>query len=262
MTTLAKGTAKSGAGKRAPAQVVYLYAISRMPERRVPAIAAEGVNGSSPVEAVRCDDVLCWISRVAKSDFADHIVERMDNLEWLSAAGLRHQRVVGEIAGKLPTLPARFATVFLNQASLEKHVDERRDAIHDAFARVADADEWGIKVFALAPPKLQPVKAASSGSEYLKRKAKMLQPRSRGKLEAELEAFVAALKDLAAADGPGGKASAGQPGLVWHGSFLVRRHDRKKLEATLLQYAKQWHDMRRIDCSGPWPPYSFVGEDV
>ena len=33
-----------------------------------------------------------------------------------------------------------------------------------------------------------------------------------------------------------------------------------KLEAALKKYAGSWKDERRIDCSGPWPPYSFVEE--
>jgi hypothetical protein len=86
-----------------------------------------------------------------------------------------------------------------------------------------------------------------------------MQPRA-GKLDDEVMEFIAALTKLAVAASPGGKASAGQPGLVWHGSFLIRRSDRKKLEAALKKYAGSWQDERRIDCSGPWPPYSFVDE--
>ena len=103
---------------------------------------------------------------------------------------------------------------------------------------------------------------AASGADYLKRKAELLQPRTAGKLDDEVTEFIAALTKLAVAASPGGKASAGQPGLVWHGSFLIRRSDRKKLEAALKKYAGSWKDARRIDCSGPWPPYSFVEEHV
>ena len=260
MPTITKSAAKPPKKRAASARVLYLYAISRLPERTAPVVNAEGIDGSAPVEAVRCEDNLCWISRVPKADYADRITERMQDLEWLAAAGLRHQRVVAEIASQLPTLPARFATVFLTETSLAKHIDKRRSALRTAFARVADADEWGVKVFALAAPKSKATVAPASGADYLRRKAAMQQPGTAKKLDADVAQFVSMLKDIAVADTPGGKASAGQPGLVWHGALLIRRKDRKKLEATLKKYAAQWHGRRRIDCSGPWPPYSFVGE--
>jgi hypothetical protein len=239
----------------------YLYAISQMPEGAAGPIAAEGIDGESKVEALRCDDYICWISRVSKDEFADRLTEHMQNLEWLASAGLRHQRVVAEISQQSATLPARFGTVFLTENSLRQHVRERKAGTRRAFERVADADEWGIKLFEIAKPKPARVVAAS-GSDYLKKKAEMLKPRARQQLDEDGKTFVAALTRLAVASSPGGKASAGQPGLVWHGSFLIRRKDRKQLEAMLKTYAARWHDSRRIDCSGPWPPYSFVGEHV
>jgi len=248
--------------KRAPARVLYLYAISRMPQRRAPVLAGQGIDGSSPVEAFRAGKYLCWISRVAKKDFADHIAERMQNLEWLAGAGLRHQQVVAEISQKMAALPARFGTVFLNEASLLRHVEEREPNLRTAFERVADADEYGVKVFAKSVARRRQEPTASSGAEYLKRKAEGLRPRTAAKAAKEIEEFAAALKELAIADSPGGKASLGQPGLLWHASLLIRRKDRGKLNSLLRKYARQWHELRRIDCSGPWPPYSFVGEHV
>jgi hypothetical protein len=262
MPTVAKSASRSPKKTSAPARVLYLYAISRMPPRREPAIAAEGIDGLSPVEAVRCKDYLCWISRVSKTDFADHITQHMQDLEWLAAAGLRHQRVVSEISAKLAALPARFATVFLTDASLAKHIEEREHALQAAFARVADADEWGIKIFSIAKPKARAATTPSSGADYLKQKAQLLQPRASKKLDKDVEEFVSVLKHLSVAGSPGGKASAGQPGLLWHGSFLVARKDRKKLDAALKKYAAQWREVRRVDCTGPWPPYSFVGDHV
>jgi hypothetical protein len=56
----------------------------------------------------------------------------------------------------------------------------------------------------------------------------------------------------------GGKISAGQRGLQMQSSLLLKRGNRKKLEATLKKYSDQWADSGRIECTGPWPPYSFV----
>src|SRR5208337_3626529 len=132
-------------------RVLYLYAITRVPKGPLPFIAAEGIDGSAAVEAVVRERHVCWISRVPRDEFADQLPDRMQDLEWLASAGLRHQRVVGEIAGKLTSLPARFGTVFLNEDSMAQHVKARTSVLSAAFKRVADADEWGIKLFAIAP---------------------------------------------------------------------------------------------------------------
>jgi len=243
-------------------RVLYLYAISQMPDSAAPSISAEAIDGVARVEAIRCSDYLCWISRVSKHEFADRLNERMQDLEWLATSGLRHQRVVAELSAHLTVLPARIGTVFLSEESLAQHVKKRKAALGKAFERVANADEWGIKVFAVLASKPTPVAKDASGADYLKRKAQLMKPRGDKKLGTDVQEFIAMLTKLSVAASPGGKASAGQPGLVWHGAFLVRRKDRKKLEAALSKYATRWKDARRIDCSGPWPPYSFVGEHV
>ena len=255
--------AQSASGKAASvAPAIYLYAVSQAPGERVPEISAEGIDGTAPVEALRCGMYVCWISRVAKAEFGDDLTERMQDLEWLATAGLRHQRVVAEISKHATALPARFGTVFLSEESLARHVKERLEVFQQAFERVADADEWGIKVFAERKTAAPSLHKASSGTDYLKKKSELLQPRRSGKLDEEVQGLITDLDKLAVASSPGGKASAGQPGLLWHGSFLIRRKDRKKLEAALKKYASEWASSRRIDCSGPWPPYSFVGEHV
>ncbi len=248
--------------KPAAKRALYLYAISQIPGRVAPPIAAEGIDGSAKVEALRCEDYLCSISRVSKRDFADQLTDHMQNLEWLASAGLRHQRVVAEISENFQTLPARFGTVFVSDKSLAQHVKERKSALREAFERVAGADEWGVKIFAVVKAKSSVMVKAASGSDYLKKKAAMLRPAGNKELDEDVREFVRALTKLSVAAAPGGKASAGQPGLVWHGSFLVRRKDRAKLESTVKKYADSGAGLRRIDCSGPWPPYSFVGEHV
>lgn len=240
----------------------YLYAISQVPEMAAPAISSEGIDGASSVEGLRSGEYLCWISRVSKSEFADRLTERMQDLEWLAKAGLRHQRVVAEISSHLTALPARFGTVFLSEKSLTQHVKKRLNIFRQALARVADADEWGIKIFAERRTTPSTSAEATSGTDYLKKKSDLLQPRRSANLDEQVQGFIQDLDRLAVASSPGGKASAGQPGLVWHGSFLIRRKDRQKLDAALRKYAAEWAESRRIDCSGPWPPYSFVGENV
>lgn len=268
MATALKEKAKvkrSKSSRPAAGRALYLYAISLKHEHQEPEIAAEGIDGTAAVQARPCQGYVCWVSEVAREEFGEHLNERMEDLEWLATVGLRHQRVVAEIAQHVAALPARFGTIFLSDDSLAKHVRDRSELLQQAFDRVADADEWGVKIFALAKPAETRSVAGrgtkrQSGAEYLKRKAAALRPKHSVEADEEVRAFVDTVSAIAEGSSPGGKASAGQPGLIWHGSFLIRRKDRKKFETALRQYASRWQAARRIDCSGPWPPYSFVGE--
>ncbi len=242
--------------------VLYLYGITK--ERSGGHIKAVGVDGCASIEPYECAGLTCWISRVGRSDFADNLAQNMDNLEWLAAAGVRHQRVVSAIAEETEILPARFGTVFLSGESLQAHVRARKRTLESDFQRIKVADEWGVKVFSL-PAKVElPPSESRTGKDYLKAKAAWLQrrpARQRKDRDPELEEFAEELKALAVSSAEGGKISSGQRGLEWHGSFLLKRTNRPKFEAVLKKYSKQWTETRRIEATGPWPPYSFVTRD-
>jgi hypothetical protein len=237
-------------------RAIYLYGVTRTQAPR--RVSVEGVDGLAPVEAVPCGGFVCWISRVARAAFADRLAENMENLEWLAAASVRHQRVVGEIAGKNSILPARFGTVFLSEDSLLAHIKERKRALLAAFKRIAGADEWGVKVFTVdaAASALD----AASGTDYLRRKAAAAAART--SLDPDVRVFAAALQKLAVDTAVGGKVSGGQRDLEWHASFLLRRSRRKQWRAVLDRFAARWQKTRRIECTGPWPPYSFVSTNA
>src|SRR6266704_918865 len=149
MATRRDGNSTHGAKalrKPAPGKVIYLYGVG--PAQSRPALpASAGVDGIAAVEALPAAGMLCWISYVDRTEFADQLSEKMDDLEWLAAASIRHQQSVAEITAHSQLLPARFGTVFLNYESLEADIRRRKRSLTVALKRVADADEWGVKVF-------------------------------------------------------------------------------------------------------------------
>ncbi len=235
-------------------QAIYLYGITQDAGKKP--VRAPGVDGEAAVQALPCAGFTCWISRVDRREFADHLNANMENLEWLAAAGVRHQRVVADIAAQAAVLPARFGTVFLSDKSLQDDVKKRQRELGESFQRIADADEWGVKVFLRRLP--QPVALrAASGTDYLRKKATARRSKP-GALDKEIEAFAVALARLADGIAPAGKVSSGQRDLEWSASFLLRRSRKKRWQQVLDRFARKWRDRRRIECTGPWPPYSFV----
>ncbi len=238
---------------------MYLYGVSRA-QRKPHKVKTAGVDGLHPVEALPCGDFLCWVSAVDQAAFSRELEANMENLEWLAVHGVRHQQVVADIAGQNTIVPARFATLFSSPGALVKDVEARKSALNKVFARIADSDEWGVKVLVdEQPAATAQSNPPTSGRDYLQQKAaRIKKPPERN--EGEIQQLATELEKVASESAATGKVSGSQPGLLWQATFLVARARRKQWEAVLHQFVKQWQGKRRIEVTGPWPPYSFVSD--
>jgi hypothetical protein len=170
-------------------ELLYLYALTPA-RKQVGTITVPGVDGNSPVHGIACAEFQAWASRVPAAEFGSGLERKMEDLDWLAAASIRHQRVVAELAKHATVLPARFGTIFNSEQSLAADVAGRATELRSALAHVSGADEWGIKVFRVQQA-AAPLTFAASGADYLKQKAARLHEQSRG--SAELPAEVAVL---------------------------------------------------------------------
>lgn len=235
-------------------QLLYLYGIStKLPKLKLPT----SIDGDSPVEHLESAGLTAWYSRVSSVEFGDRLSANMENLEWLSAVSVRHQRTVAQISEAVTLLPARFGTVFTSEKSLADHIREQKEQLEQKLSRIDGAEEWGVKLFLNAPPPASEIKVAS-GRDYLRAKSAITQVKRRTGLDPDVADFARELQSVAADSAPTGKVSSGQNNLEWQATFLVRKEDRPKWDKVLKKYATRWADRREIQCTGPWPPYSFV----
>jgi hypothetical protein len=235
-------------------KLLYLYGITEQAAKvKVP----EGVDGRAAVEALPCAGFVCWISRVDAREYGEELQARMENLDWLAGASVRHQKVVGAIHEQSTILPARFATLFLSEQTLGADLKRRTGELKKDFKRLSGADEYGVKIFGI-PQAAGSVEASLSGRDYLQRKSEMLRDRTPVMATPETAKFVAKLRDLASEVTEGGTVTSGQRHLVWQGSFLLPRNRRKQLETALAAFHRHSAERFRVECTGPWPPYSFI----
>lgn len=238
-------------------QALYLYGVSPAGTSSAAKITSSGIDGIHAVERLSCGDFVCWASSVDAASFGKALESNMENLDWLALHGVRHQQVVGEIARQESIIPARFGTIFSGKNALLKDVEGRREMLKRVLAKITDADEWGVKVY--AERKATPEVAASSGRDYLQQKAARLKTRPE-RDDAELKEFAEALSKVAVDSAPTGKISGAQPNLAWQATFLVQRKRRKDWDGVLKKFVERWSGARRIEVNGPWPPYSFVSD--
>ena len=242
-------TATKKAGK-----LLYLYGVT---EQEAAVGTGEGVDGAAAVEALPCAGFVCWISRVDPKDYGEDLQAHMENLDWLAGASVRHQKVVGAIHEKATILPARFATIFISEETLGADLKRRTSELKKDFKRLSGTDEYGWKVFGI-PQSMPAGEAPKSGRSFLERKAEMLRDRTTMTVTPEVKKFVADMRKLASQVAEGGTITSGQRNLLWQGSFLLPRTRRKQLEAALAGFHRKHAEHYRVECTGPWPPYSFV----
>jgi len=234
--------------------LLYLYGISaKAPTLKVPT----SIDGNSPLEHLESGGLTAWYSRVSPVEFGERLPANMENLEWLSAVSVRHQRTVAQISEAVTLLPARFGTVFKSEKSLTEHIREQKPQLEAKLSRIEGAEEWGVKLFLNPTPPASKIEV-SSGRDYLRAKSAMVQVKRRAELDPDVADFARELQSVAADSAPTGKVSSSQPNLEWQATFLVRKKDHPKWDKILKKYASRWADRREIQCTGPWPPYSFV----
>ncbi|HEV2699556.1 MAG TPA: GvpL/GvpF family gas vesicle protein, partial [Terriglobales bacterium] len=202
-------------------RVLYFYGITRA--RPADSINHPGVDLQSKIDSIDCEGLACWVSRVSAVEYGDDLARNMENLDWLATASVAHQRAISAIAREAEILPARFGTVFRNEQSLRKHVRSQEQEIKRDFSRIKDADEWGVKVFAIAPA-AAPLPKVRSGKDYLKAKAALLPSKKSGVASnGDFTEFENALRSVALESAAVGNVSSGQRGLRFQTSLLVKR---------------------------------------
>jgi hypothetical protein len=235
--------------------VLYLYGITG--PARSKSYRVTGVDGQAPVEEVSCGKLSCWVSRVPATEFADNLAKNIENLDWLADKSTRHQEVMSALASERDILPARFGTVFLSEKSLCEDVESRKATLRSDLDRISGSEEWGVKVF-VTPAKITLPQSVKSGRDYLKAKSSLMQQRKARGPDEEIVKFGQDLERLALATAEAGQISGGRRDLQFQISLLVKRSQREKLDSLLRKYSRQWGESRKIEATGPWPPYSFV----
>src|SRR5689334_8625125 len=77
---------------------------------------------------------------------AEAINRGLGNLDWVSRAALAHQAVIESFAAATAVLPMKLFTIFTSDERALAHVRGARARIAAAVGRVANQQEWGVRV--------------------------------------------------------------------------------------------------------------------
>jgi len=264
---------ESGTGNMS--QGLYLYCLARL--SLLPPLADKGLDGVSPLEVEAFQDVAAVWSPVALEEFCGAgAAARLQDLAWVGPRIVRQQEVVAGIMAFSPVLPLRFGTIFSSRERLTEVLRRHYDAAAAFLEAMAGREEWAVKGMldqARAQEKLWALKltqeapaleALSTGRRYFQEK------RLREQSDQELQKWLKhTARELAQSLGDyavefrerrllSRQATGRDQEMVWNWAFLVPQSAVAAFKAQI-QAANAEHGRRglALECTGPWPPYSF-----
>ncbi|MFJ6513690.1 GvpL/GvpF family gas vesicle protein [Streptomyces sp. NPDC091406] len=266
------------ASSSAETAVTYVFAVCRS-TRATSALDLTGVTGMPGGETIRLLPsglLTAVVQTVPAADFTDEVWQgRLADREEIERYARAHHAVVSAVATHGPVVPLPLATLYHDDDRARSRLAEEADRFHTALKRVAHHAEWGVKVYRPVTPdpaaaSEEPApetaggRAPGAGLAYLNRKrgAQALREKRREQALDVAESVDAELRGLAAASRRlrthGAAVSGDQRVHVLNATYLVA--DDRAHEVGLLVRALGERTGAQIELSGPWVPYSFVGE--
>ncbi|KUJ66496.1 gas vesicle protein [Streptomyces albus subsp. albus] len=223
-----------------------------------------------PVTLVRSDEVAAAVSPVPDTDFSQTaLTAHLEDLDWLERTARAHHLVVDSLAAHTTVLPLRLATVYLDEGRVAQMLHEGRQTFAALLDRLAGHAEWGVKVYASAPPAPAPqatgsaAEAADPGRAYLRRRRHHHQARHDTWRTAEevVRRIDTEVRDLVSEHArhrpQQGRLADTSGENVANDAYLVPHDLAEEFRGRVLRAAEGRPGIR-VDITGPWAPYSFT----
>jgi hypothetical protein len=249
----------------------YVYCVIGADRRPRLARVRSRLPGMGPVRLLEVERGLFMAVADAPLDrYGEAAINRgLSDLDWVSRAAVAHEAVVESFVSETAVLPMKLFTIFTSDDRAIEHVRAERQRIAAVVKRVANHQEWGVRVAldraraTAAAPKKRVSASTRTGVAYLTRKK--AQRDAAVELATHARETVAALYDRLAARSRVAKRRLaselpvqGGP-LLLDAAFLVPRARATSFQALT---SRESRSLARhgygLTVSGPWPPYSFV----
>jgi Gas vesicle synthesis protein GvpL/GvpF len=215
---------------------LYVYGIARRGRSELGRLRG---LGNAPVERVSVGDVEAIVSRLSAG------VPEADE-----ATVVRHDAVCTALMSEGPLAPARFGSVFRDEAGVRREVETRRSELEALLDRLEGRVELGVRV--LRTRSQAAGGPVSSGSDYLRTR---LEER-----RAALDAATEIHEQLEQHAVSSRTRMLETPEVFMSAGYLVESDGVGAFRAAVEELDDQRADVA-IVCTGPWPAYSFADGD-
>lgn len=225
---------------------LYVYAITDMPDE--PLSSALGLCEASPA-AVGLRDIAAVVSPISM----DEIPQTEENL-W------RHEQVLEALMDDRAVLPVRFGTVLADEADVERSLEHNYDEFASRLGRVRGHVEIALRVLwdGAEPEGIASPAEFASGRDYMlcrvAEEREMEERRQHAEVLAdELDGGLSRLASESTR-----KVQPAQR-MFLHAAYLVPVDAVEDFKTEVGKLSDAHPDLRFL-CTGPWPPFSFVGK--
>ncbi|MEW1613941.1 MULTISPECIES: GvpL/GvpF family gas vesicle protein [unclassified Streptomyces] len=259
--------------------VTYVFAVCRgtRATNTADVTGLAGMPGGAAVRLLPSGPLTAVVQTVPAADFTDEVWQtRLADRQEIERYARAHHEVVSAAAAHGPAVPLPLATLYHDDDRARRALDDEAHRFHSVLKRIAQHAEWGVKVYepAAVPEEREPATAGGGGREapaapgaglaYLNRRRGVHERRERRREQAlsVAESVDAELRELAAASRrlrTHGAVPAGDGRVhVLNATYLVAVQRTDELAARVSELGERTG--ARIELTGPWVPYSFVGE--
>jgi len=251
---------------------VWVYAVA---DDAASAFTAGSIGvGGGAVRPLSAAGLTAIVGGVARSEFGEAALrQNLEDLEWLERTARAHHEVIETVARERPVVPMRLATVYSSDEAAAGMLRERAADLRQALIRLGGRSEWGVKAYvAISDDRAdgqQPetaVPSAGPGAAYLRRRRAQLAAHRDARQEAmaSAQAVHAELDRLSASARlypPQSPTIADRSGsMALNAAYLVADDRAEEFEAAVTELAAR-HGALQLTLTGPWPAYSFAGQD-
>jgi hypothetical protein len=166
---------------------------------------------------------------------------------------LQHERVLEAVMQHGPVLPMRFGTQLDTVERLADAVTSRRRELASALDRVRGRVELGVRVLPTGPAQAPPAQSSPSGRDYVLSLAA-----EHRRHERAADDIHRPLHGLAAASVVRGHSTSPA---VLVAAYLVDAPQVDTFRRVAGELAAAHRDLQ-VAVTGPWPPYSFTGQEA
>lgn len=225
-----------------------------------------GVDGKHRVELVREGRVAALVSEVPLDEFgADALKRGLEDMEFLERLARGHENVLDAALALGTVVPFRLCTIYEDAGHVREMLAREGERLAAALDSLTGMEEWAVKGYLAARAEPAAAQAApASGADYLRRKRE-----ARDAVETAYEHTderVAAIHEQLAGRATAAVLSRPQDRrltgrdepMVLNGSYLVPAAEVDSFTALVESLAGGEIE---LECTGPWPPYHFVGEE-
>jgi hypothetical protein len=254
--------------------LVYLYCVTAGP----PDLASVE-DQPDALYLVREAGLCAVVSQVEAGQFEPSSLRRhLEDLDWVAAETMKHERIVEAVMRDRSVIPFRFATLFQTDDNLGTQLRTHCEQFKTLLEQLEGKAEWGVKAYcdleklgdhiragdSSVSELNETIRLAPPGRAFLlgKKREELVKTALAGRVDRYAEQMVEALQAVSfqvrrnQVLPPATTDRCGT--MILNAAVLAANHDPRAFTEGVNALNDRFTDAGLlVECSGPWPPYNF-----